>query len=178
MPDVDWKDLVRSVAPALGAALNGPLAGIATRYIAEKMLEKPDATEADIQTAMSVATSDTLGKLKDLDSQFSQEMARLGIDVFRLAPDDQKAAKGSSRVNTWSQLSLTGVFIVGYFALVMFLLHPGLNNEKWLETMTTNQWLQGVVTTILGVLTASVPQILGFWFGSSLGAKDKPDAAG
>ncbi|MFT6220702.1 MAG: hypothetical protein ACJA0C_000099 [Candidatus Endobugula sp.] len=33
-----------------------------------------------------------------------------------------------------------------------------------------------VFTTILGVLTAAIPQILGFWFGSSLGSKQKTES--
>ena len=39
--------------------------------------------------------------------------------------------------------------------------------------MVTNQTMTGVFATILGVLTAAIPQILNFWFGSSVGSKEK-----
>jgi hypothetical protein len=40
-----WKDIIRSIAPTIGTALGGPLAGTATKFIADKMLGKADATQ-------------------------------------------------------------------------------------------------------------------------------------
>jgi len=39
-----WKGIVGTVAPALATALGGPLAGVAVRAIAEKVLGKPEAS--------------------------------------------------------------------------------------------------------------------------------------
>jgi len=36
LPMFDWKKVVSTVAPVLGTALGGPLAGAATKFIADK----------------------------------------------------------------------------------------------------------------------------------------------
>ena len=48
----NWKAIVGTVAPALATALGGPLAGVAVKAIADKVLGKPAATEADVAAAI------------------------------------------------------------------------------------------------------------------------------
>ena len=68
----------------------------------------------------------------------------------------------------WPQVFFSVLFVCGYFATGYFLVRP-----ETIAALDKSQWIQGVLTTILGVLTAAIPQILGFWFGSSTGSKEK-----
>lgn len=76
-----------------------------------------------------------------------------------------------------TQRNITYFFLVGYFSLIgaflsMFLyaidLSPAVHDNL--------QWLQGVVTLLIGIMTAELPKQLQFWFGSSKGSKDKDSA--
>jgi hypothetical protein len=160
-----WKEIVRSVAPTLGTALGGPMAGAATKFIADKMLGKADASTEEIQEAILGASPEQLTKLKEIDNQFKLDMKHLEIDVYELEYKDRDSARKLFAVNIWPQIILSAIFVIGYFGVLYFLLHK--------DIVPTSMINNPVFTTILGVLTAAIPQILSFWFGSSLGSKEK-----
>jgi hypothetical protein len=160
-----WKEIVRSIAPTLGTALGGPMAGAATKFIADKMLGKADASVDEIQEVILGASPEQLAKLKEIDNQFKLEMKHLEIDVYELEYKDRDSARKLFAVNIWPQITLSAIFVVGYFGVLYFLLHK--------DIVATSMINNPVFTTILGVLTAAIPQILSFWFGSSLGSKEK-----
>ncbi len=168
-----WKEIIRSIAPTLGAALGGPMAGAATKFIAEKMLGKKNATQEEIAEVIMGASPEQLVKLKELDHQFKLDMKNLEIDVYELEYKDRDSARKLFAVSIWPQIILSGIFVIGYFGVLYFLLSAGAavpeEGSGKVELMINNP----VFTTILGVLTAAIPQILGFWFGSSLGSKEK-----
>ena len=91
-------------------------------------------------------------------------MERLGVDVYRLEVEDRKDARGMAKSNMWPQIILSAVFIGGYF-LVLYSLFSG--NVK------ISAELKDISNILLGVLTASFPAIMSFWFGSSHGSKTK-----
>lgn len=166
----NWKTLVKTIAPTIGTALGGPVGGVATKFLADKFLGKPDASTQELEAAIIGATPEQLASLKKLDNDFKVQMQQLDIDVFKLEVDDRKSARELFKTSIWPQVTLSACFVVGYFA-VLWVLMTG----DALSSME-NQALFGVFTTIIGVLTAAVPQILGFWFGSSLGSKEKTAA--
>lgn len=166
---MDWRKIVSSVAPAIGTALGGPFAGVATRFVAEKLLGKPDASIAEIKDAISTADPAKLERLKEVDAEFLLTMRRLDVDVFSVEVEDRKSARELIKINMLPQVVLTAIFVIGYFGVV-YVMFVG---STAMDGLKDNAWAQGVLTTILGVLTAAVPQILGFWFGSSMGSKDK-----
>ena len=82
----DWKALVKTVAPVLGTALGGPLAGAATAAITKAVLGSDTATEKDIEAALATASPEILLKLKEADQAFETRMTELGIDVGEELP--------------------------------------------------------------------------------------------
>lgn len=164
----NWKTLVKTVAPALGTALGGPVGGFAAKAIAGLLLpNKPGATEDEIAEAVMSATPEQLIQLKQLDQQFARDMKALDIDVFRLETVDVQSARELYRVNYWPQVLLSVVFVGGYFT-IMGLLLTG--------KVTVPDSLKDVVTVLIGIMSASVTAIMGFWFGSSFGSREKTAA--
>ena len=51
----NWKEIVKSVAPAIGGALGGPLGALAVKKLGEHWLGKSDATEDDAMRRVSRA---------------------------------------------------------------------------------------------------------------------------
>lgn len=159
-----WKDIVRNVAPALGTALGGPMAGVATRYIADAWLGDKDASEVDIAMALENATPERLIELKRLDSEFRLEMKKLEVDIFKLEVSDKADARKILGINIWPQIILSGLFIGGYF-VVLALLVAG--------EVTLHEAVRDMTLLLVGLITREVPTIMQFWFGSSYGSKEK-----
>ncbi len=159
-----WKDIVKGIAPVLGTALGGPFGGAATKFIAGKIFGDENTSIKDIEQFIVGASAEDLANLKNIDNDFDLQMKALDIDIYELEFKDRDSARNLYKVNIWPQIVLSALFIIGYFSILGFLLvNP--------DSLGGNN--QGVLITILGVLTAAIPQILSFWFGSSLGSKEK-----
>lgn len=159
------KSILGKVAPTIGTALGGPVGGMATKFLADKLLGKPEATEKEVEAFLLGATPEQMLKLKTLDLEFEKSMKQLDIDVFKLEVEDRKSARDLFKVNIWPQISLTIVFIVGYFVIFRLV---GLGS-----IVIKEEFMKGVFVTMLGALMTSIPQILAFWFGSSSGSQQK-----
>lgn len=163
------KSIVKAVAPTLGTALGGPAGGMAAKIISEGILGKPDASEAEIEDFLLTASPEQMLELKKLDAQFAVDMKKLDIDVFRIESDDKKSARSMFGINIWPQISLTALFTVGYFVVLIVLLTGSVSIPAD---------SQPVVNVVIGVLTAGMSTVLAFWFGSSVGSKEKNDMIG
>ena len=164
-----WKKILSKVAPALAIALPGPLGPIAAAALGSGLVGKSDASEEEIAAKIETATPADLLKLRELDQQFRRDMKAAEIDVFRLEVEDKKSARDLYRVNYWPQILLSVAFIGGYFAVLGLILTGKVAHEL------PTEW-QAAAQTIVGILTAAVTTILGFWFGSSFGSREKTAA--
>jgi len=164
---MSWKSIVGKIAPILGTALGGPMAGTAVKFIADNLLGNPEATVEEIEAGILSASPEQLTKLKELDIQFKLAMKNLEIDVYELEYKDRDSARKLFNTNIWPQITLSALFVSGYFTILWLLLSGST------ELPEGNTALFGMIGTIIGVLTAAIPQILNFWFGSSLGSKEK-----
>ena len=158
----DWKDVISSVAPTIATALGGPLAGTAVKFLAGALLDDEDAQEDDVIAAVLSASPDKLLELKASEHDFKVKMKSLDIDVEKLSVENTKSAREMAKVNMWPQICLSTLFVSGYFVIVYLLI-------------TTSQDLTNSTMVIVGVITAAIPQILNFWFGSSFGSKQKSE---
>lgn len=161
---MNWKGIIKNIAPTLASALGGPMAGVATKFIAEKLLGKSSATDEELQMAIFNASPAELARLREIDNEFAVEMAKLGVDVFRIEVDDRKSARDMAKVNMWPQIGLSILFIAGYFTLLSVILSGDI---------VIPENLRDTSSILLGVLTTSIPMIMQFWFGSSSGSKEK-----
>lgn len=161
---INWKSIVKNVAPVLGTALGGPLAGVAVKAIADNVFGNPEMTEEEIAEQLSSASPETLLKLREADQRFKVDMKKLDVDVYGLEVKDRDSARQMFQRLPGAQIVLSTVFIGGYFGVFYYVF-----------TETPTESPGPVITTLIGTLTASVIQIMNFWFGSSLGSSRKTD---
>ena len=164
----DWKDLVRQVAPTLGTALGGPVAGAAIQVIAQKVLGKDDATEADVAAAIVGASPEILAQLKAADNDFRVKMEQLGVNVYQIEVQDRESARDLFKVNHWPQIVLS-IFVVAGFFTVLFL----LLSQTFPADMS---WMRDALLIMLGTLGTAFTQVLNFWFGSTSGGQAKTNS--
>lgn len=166
---MSWKSLIRKVAPTLGAALGGPAGGMAVKFLSEKFLGNAEASKEELAAFIESATPAQMLAIKEADQQFLTEMKKLDIDVFALEVEDRQNARELAKVNMWPQIVLSALFILGYFGILGILVY--------FYDADINDRIFGILNTVIGVLTAAIPMILQFWFGSSLGSKQKDKKA-
>jgi len=162
----DWKKLLGSLAPALATALGGPLVGGATQVIARVLLGKDNATDEEIAAALSGASPEQMLALKQASIDYEKRLAELDIDIYKLSVDDRKDARKMFAVNMWPQITLSIVFIVGYFVALRYVL-------TGMEGVTPE--ILSMASVLLGLFTREIPTIMQFWFGSSHGSKRKTE---
>lgn len=164
-----WREIVGGLAPTIATALGGPLAGTATKFLASKLLGKEEATNAELEMALTNATPEQLAKLKEIDNAFKLEMERIDVDVFALEVEDKKSARELAKDNMIPQITLSIIFIGGYFGLVYMLFSGQIKIDDSIRDMAN---------ILLGVLTVNIPNIMQFWFGSSHSSKTKTQMIG
>lgn len=170
MAGFDWKKAIATVAPALGAALPlpPPLGPLAAKFIADKVLGKPDAGEDDLAKAIMSGDPEIMLKLKAADQAFAVQMKELGIREEQLHAEDRASARGreASTGDTWTPRVLAAVGVLGFFGVLAWVLAYGLPEKG------------EIVLILIGTLTATVTQIFNYYFGSSAGSARKTGLLG
>ena len=168
---LDWKAIVRGIAPTIGTVISGgnPLAGGAMKMLAETLLGKPDATEEDIASFVKNARPEDLVPLKKIEADYNAKMAELGLRPLELEMQDRASARGLFQIDSGPQKLITYLFLGGYFAVLVAFVISMLSGGKLSD-------VPPVFALIFGVVTGAVPQIMSFWFGSSKSSQDKSEA--
>ena len=162
MSKINLKKLLGQLAPTVASALGGPHAGMAIRFALDQLgIDAGTDPEKTLEAHVTNATANDLFLLKEADQTFQLELERVGIDLAELEVADRESAREMFAVNIWPQLVLSAVFVSGFFLVLFFLLKEDGTTES------------PIILMVVGVLAAGVTQILNFWFGSSLGSKQK-----
>lgn len=156
--NLDWKTIVKNIAPALGTALGGPIGGIATKFIADKFLGNPQASEQEIAQAINAASPEQLVKLKELDLNFQVEMGKQGVDLYALEVQDRSSARNreadlaKSGMRDWTPSILAYLSIVFLVFVTIFFSEDG--------------WKEGEINIWFNVATL-VTIAFTYYFGDS-----------
>lgn len=183
----DWKSLVSSLAPTIGAALGGPIGAMAVKAIADKVLGNPDATETEVAAALSQGLSgEQIVALKAADAAFVIRMRELDIDVLKVNQEADKAyiadtADARKSFSSNDNVFVLGVCILASFAILMgvvlvgcFLLMTGyFKVDPNVAAITC-----GLIGTVIGYVAANAQQVVSYFFGSSKGSKDNGERIG
>jgi len=161
----DWKSILSQVAPTIATALGGPLAGMAVAFIGNKVLGKPAATVDDIANLVTSTDPQALVQLKQAELDFQAHLQDVGVQLDQLDVSDRESARNLAIARGfWPQIALSVVFLGGYFMLMWVIVVGSVNIPPAYHDLAV---------TLIGVLTAGVPMILNFWFGSTHGSQKK-----
>lgn len=154
--------LLRQVAPTIATALGGPLAGVATRYLANTLLGKEEASEDELTTALATMDPSQISNLKKIDADFKVQMKQLDIDLEALVIADKKSARDMQMQVKSSLVPGLAIFIVVSFVSVT------------VSTLFGYTKIDSVLAgTLIGYLSAKAEQVISFYFGSSNSSQNK-----
>ena len=188
MADFDWKKLVSGIAPVIGAALGGPLAGQAISMLGEALGLGADANETTVAAAVSSGrlTGEQVVAMQQAEQDFKVRMEGLRIDVLKInaAADAALIADTSDARHAFGaheNVFVLGCIIIGAFALLMGLVLTGcffLMTGRVTVDAGTLAVCAGLIGTVVGYLAAAAQQVVSFFYGSSKGSKDNGDRIG
>lgn len=156
----DLISMVSKFAPAIGTALGGPLGGMAVSALAKQF-----GVEDEVEAVTKAIKADPEAALK---------LKQLEHDKFKAILADKNSAREREVAISSSEyaptlnkivtpalaLGVTGLSFVLFAVLIFVEVKPEAKD---------------ILIYILGVLSAAVTQILSYYFGSSVGSKDKDD---
>lgn len=165
---MDWKNVVATVAPYLGAAVGGPLGGAAMSVIANT-LGLSEKTEGAIKQALSGTTPEQLLALKKADLEFSVRMKEIGLtnvkDMEALAVSDRDSArKREMTVGDKTARNLAYLITAGFFSVLTSLLFLDIPEGS-----------KEVLFVMLGSLGTAWIGVNSYYFGSTAGSSKKTD---
>ena len=170
----DWKKMLGTVAPWIGAAATGgvpALVGMAAAQVGQAFGSDVKPTLDAIGQAISGATPDQMLALKQADNEFAVKMKELGFQneqaLLQIAADDRASARAMhTAVRDFSTPILSFAVVLAFFASIYLLLT---------QVVAIQDGMRDVVMMLLGTLAASFTQVMNFRFGTSAGSKDKTE---
>ena len=183
---MDWKALIKTMAPVLGTALGGPLAGAAIKVLGEALLGKPEATQDEVAAAITQDLSpDAFVKMREADNAFKAQMKSMDIDILKLnAQTEQayladvqsaRAANGANQAVFWLGIAILVTFatLMGFVIYGSFQL---LTGTYTVQDAAIAGAVSGLIGTVIGYVAGNAQQVVGYYFGSSKGSADKTQA--
>lgn len=187
---MDWKEVVRSVAPALGTLALGPLGGGVVKVLADKVLGGSSGDEAQDEAALAAVmagpmTPELRAKIIESENAVKTAIIAAGIREKEIDAETERAyladvqqardvhrTDGSVMVMaSWvliGWLLLTLGTLGGLFAVLMGGIRLG--DVGIVATVFT------VIGSTLGYVSNSAQQVLSYYFGSSRGSAQKTSA--
>lgn len=167
--DFDLGNTLSAIAPLAGKVIGGPYAALAVTAV-QAVFGDEEATPKQLAKKIKNATPEQIIALRKIDGDLQVKMRELDITEDELQYKDRSDARKLFSVNSAPQMVLSALFVLGYFTVTGLLAYFALNPDPNTEI---NPLLFGMLGTVIGVLTAAIPQILNFWFGSSKSSQDK-----
>lgn len=138
------------------------MGGVAMKFMADKFV---GGDTGKIEDFLLSANPETLQALKVAEIEFKRDMAELNVNLEELEVKDREGARDLAKEKGLAvQATISAVYSAGYFGIFYMFISGAVNIPP--EHV-------GLVSTLLGALSAAQLQIMNFWFGSSRGSKEK-----
>lgn len=163
---MDWKNVIKTVAPWIGTAIGGPLGGMAVEAVASAMGLSEKTVDA-VKQAISGMSPEQALALKKADQDFAAQMQALGFkqvtDLESIAAADRKSAREMQVANKSPMPALITCFVGTAFVVTLFVLFyvaiPAGNRD--------------IIVYMCGQLAAAFAACLAFWVGTTRQSENK-----
>lgn len=159
-------NVLKTVAPWIGTALGGPFAGMAVKFVADK-LGIEEGTLEGVKAALVGMDASQMLALKNADVEFQAQMQKLGFDhienLAKLENDDRASARNREiavKDNTPKYMAYVTTF--GFFGMLTMMMLAPIPQEN-----------RDILNIMLGSLGAAWLGINSYYFGSTRGSEVK-----
>jgi hypothetical protein len=156
------KDIIGAIAPTLGAALGGPFGALAGRVLTGVL----NGDDKSIEKAVLSGDPAALAQVRIAEIEFQKRIEELGLESDKLAYADIASARGREvAVRDKTPAYLAYAVTVGFFGVLVAILCGAKPHDGG-----------DALLVMLGSLGAAWTGIVAYYFGSSVGSKDKTAA--
>jgi hypothetical protein len=156
----NWKGILGGVAPAIATALGGNGAGAAVKFLADKFLGKPNATEDEVAAAVAGATPEQLAVLRKLDQDYVLGLLDKAAAAESVDAGDRANARAREiTMRDWVTPALAMATALAFFILLYLMLARSIPEPN-----------KAAFDILLGILAGAMTQVLNYYFGSSSGS--------
>lgn len=160
----DWRKIVHAVAPAIGTALGGPVAGLAVAELSRTLLGRTNGSQDEVAAAIASGGAEAIARVRAADQAFELRLQELGLDLERLHQVDRASARAREAATQDSITPRALAFLVtlGFFGVLAFLLVEGKPDAGG-----------DALLVMLGALGGAWASVISYYFGSSAGSRAK-----
>lgn len=160
---MDFKGIIKAVAPFIGTLIGGPFGGIATTILSKVFTGKENSTQEEIEKAVSTASPEQFVELKRVDLEKKKEYLKAGVKLEEIAALDRNSARDMQKsTNSIVPGLLTIIITVGFFVTTFCIAYVPMQSTA-----------KDVIDIMLGAEVTAWISCVMFWFGSSAGSKLK-----
>jgi hypothetical protein len=162
---MDWIGTLKTLAPTVATALGTPLAGAAVAALGSIFgMSQPTQDSVEKMFIDGQLTPEHVAEIRKLELQYQNDEKERGFRYAELAFKDVADARklaADTKSTTPTVLSY-GILIGGGFMIASVL-------YGWAKADSV------LAGTLIGYAVSEMKQVLQYWFGSSIGSKDKDE---
>lgn len=180
---MEFKEIIKTIAPIAGTLIGGPLAGVALKALGDAIgMETPTVERVVEAIKGGSLTPDQIVAIRQADDALKVKLRELDLDEKKIeqmaekmyVDDTQNArqAHAGDRGVYW-----LGIAVLGTFAAVMIASMYGcyqiLTDGLKVKDIGIVAAVFGFLGTVVGYVAANAQQVVSYFFGSSRGSMDK-----
>ena len=169
-----FKAIGRKAFPTIATGLFGPAGATVAAMIGPKIFGNDErrSPEEIAEYILENQKPELLLQLKELEAEVKRDLRQLDIDVFALDVENQKSARDMyAKTRTIMVPILAVVIVIGFFGLAgMFFWSVVIAGHVIPESTQLGMMISAIM--------ASLYAVINFFFGSSLGSKEKTGLLG
>lgn len=158
---MNFKEIIATVAPTLGAAFGGPLGALAGKVLSTSL---GGGNQKAIESAVLSGDPQVLLKVKEAEIAFQSHMADLGVTEDQLQVEDRKSARELGKNDSLTPRWLAFFVTCGFFGVLIFMLTNGKPQSGG-----------DALLVMLGALGGAWASVIAYYFGSNSGSARKTE---
>lgn len=175
---MDFKSLIKTVAPAIATAIGTPAAGAAVSILSNLIFKEDNKSEQDIQNAiLDGLPKETVLDIRKADQDFAIQMSKIANESQQFYLLDVQDARKHNADNPQ-------IFTLGYVILLIFFISMlvqvvfgffVVNGKIEIQEVGLIAAFFSLLGNISGATGTMAQQVIGFWFGSSSSSHRKSE---
>lgn len=180
---MDFKEIIKTIAPIAGTLIGGPLAGVAIKAIGDAIGMEAPTQERIVEAIKGGSLSpDQVAAIRQADAALKVKLRELDLDEKKIEQqaekmyvddtDNARKAHAGDRGVYW-----LGIAVLATFAIVMVASMYGcyqiLTDGLKIKDVGIVAAVFGFLGTVVGYVAANAQQVVSYFFGSSRGSQDK-----
>lgn len=180
---MNFKEIIKALAPVAGSLVGGPLAGVAVKVIGEAIgMAEPTVERVASAIQTGSLSPEQVAAIRAADAALKVRLRELDLDEKRIEADAERVYLADRQNARGTHAGDRGVFWLGIAVLVtmaldtiatFWLVYAILTGGLQIKDVGIVAAVFGILGTLNGYVAANAQQVISYYFGSSRGSMEK-----